>query len=238
MEKVNISIKKDKTPTKVSIKKDHVTFKKIYPKNSIFKNRIKFKNYKQFAKDSVDGAKDIIEAYTNRKKEGYNKFKKVFNDRIKKLSDNAILQKVYKEGNNKYTPFKKSFKLLVFLLLSIAIISVKNIELLKAFYESIKEFINTTDFKNKKINENMKIIIDLFINQITKLSILKRLLVSFIFINTLVNDIPRVVHDSKMVGELSIVETIKKSLENLVKIEAVLGNAPNKQRFSYPNISI
>ena len=217
------------TPNKNTVKK--VTFKKIFPKNSVFKNKIKFKNYKQFAKDSVDGAKEIVHSYNMRKKEGYNKFKKVFNDRIRRLSENAIIEKVYQKGTNKHS-FKKSFKLLVFLLLSITIISVKNIEILKAFYEAIKDFIDNTDFKNKKINENMKTIIELFINQITKLSILKRLLVGSIFVNTLVNDIPRVINDSKIVGELSIVETIKKSLENLVKIEAVLGNNNNRQRFS------
>lgn len=184
------------------------------------KDKIRIKNAKNLFKNINDGAKQVIVDY-NRRDKYPNRFKKTFREKIfDKLSSSVILSKKYEDVGKKKKSVKQVLKIIVYTLLAITIIAVTNLPLLKTFSSSIKEYIETApDIKDRGIIKILKDIIDIFTQKLEQVSILQRLLMGTVFINTLVNQIPTLYEEAGNTISLPFFEMLKRVFSNLVTVE-------------------
>lgn len=189
-------------------------------KSAPIKDKIRIKNAKNLFKDINDGAKQVVIDY-NRRDKYPNKFKRTFKEKIfDKLSSSVILSKKYEETGKKKKSVKQVLKLIVYALLAITIVAVTNLSLLKAFSSSIKEYLEATpDIKDRSIVKILKDIIDIFTQKLEQVSILQRLLMGTVFINTLVNQIPTLYEEAGNTISLPFFEMLKRFFTNLVTVE-------------------
>lgn len=184
------------------------------------KDKIRIKNAKNLFKNINDGAKQVVVDY-NRRDKYPNRFKKTFREKIfDKLSSSVILSKKYEDVGKKKKSVKQVLKIIVYTLLAITIIAVTNLPLLKTFSSSIKEYIETApDIKDRGIIKILKDIIDIFTQKLEQVSILQRLLMGTVFINTLVNQIPTLYEEAGNTISLPFFEMLKRVFSNLVTVE-------------------
>lgn len=184
-------------------------------------DKIKIKNSRNLFKDVNQGVEKISIAYNERLKNP-GKFIKVFKNRFNKLSDNIILGKKYQTFNRKVKEirWKRFFKLFIYILLSITIIAVTNITLLQNFKLAIDEYFDQNpDIKDKKIIEIIKGILNSFIEKMNQLSLIQRLLVGTIFLNTIVNQIPVAYDKADYSISKPFFEMLQNIFQNLFKLE-------------------
>lgn len=217
-----------KTDVDKKIPKTIFKSKKDFKPKKKFKdnfNVIKIKNFKKFSEDAEESVKEINFAYNNRQKDenGFKHFRNVFKDKFKKLSENVILGNKYnKFVNKKKGGSKNIYKIVIYILLTITVLSVKNMELIKTFVDSTREYLNSVSPDNREFTTGFVKIITIFYDKLKELTILKRLLVGVIFTNTIVNDIPSSIENVDFMTQLPYFEMLKRTLENLVKVETSL----------------
>lgn len=185
------------------------------------KTKIKIKNAKKLFKDVNDGAKEMIIAFDKRK-ENPNKFKRVFKEKIyDKVSTNVLLGKKYEGKTKTKMRLQKIGKLIVYTLLSITIIAVTNIILLDKFSSAVTEYVEkTADIKNIKTITIIKEIFQLFVTKLKELTVLQRLLVGTLLINTFANQIPVAVSRADQVSDAPFFEMLRDVFKNLVTLES------------------
>lgn len=196
-------------------------------KSAPVKDKIRIKNAKNLFKDINDGAKQVVIDYNKRDKYP-NKFKRTFKEKIfNRLSTSVILSKKYEETGKNKKSVKQVLKLIVYTLLAITMIAVTNLSLLKVFSSSIKEYIETSpDIKDRGIVKSLKDMIDIFTRKLEQVSILQRLLMGTVFINTLVNKIPSLYEDAGRAISQPFFEMLKTMFTNLVSVENTMKDTP------------
>lgn len=184
------------------------------------KSKIKIKNAKKLFKDVNAGANEMLIAYEKRK-DNPNRFRRVFKEKIyDKISSNVLLGQKYEGKTKAKRKLQKIGKLIVYTLLSITIIAITNMLLLEKFSSAVNEYVEkTSDIKDKKVLVVIKEIFQLFVNKMKELTVLQRLLVGTLLINTFVNQIPVAIKRANQASDAPFFEMLRDVFKNLVTLE-------------------